>query len=220
MKLMGDRLKEAREDAKLTQDQLAARSGVSQGLIGQIESGRNKGSRYVFALASALQVSPLWLAEGKGSRQPGLMNVMEGPEIRGRVPLISWVAASNFAAAVDNFQPGDAEEWVETTKPVNQHTYALRVSGSSMTNPTGQEPTFPDGSKIIVEPNLIDRPERLVNLFVIVRREEEGTATFKQLIRDGDKFILHPLNPQFPNIELQEGDVFCGVVREKPVSYV
>jgi hypothetical protein len=37
----------------------------------------------------------------------------------------------------------------------------------------------------------------------------------KKLVRDGSRFYLRPLNPQYPMLGPQEGDVFCGVVREK-----
>lgn len=145
-------------------------------------------------------------------------NTYAGPDVN-KVPLISWVQAGNFAAVVDNLQPGDAEEWIPTTVPVRRHTYALRVRGESMTNPNG-EPTFPSGCVIIVEPDAIDTLDKLasspVSSFVIVKRMGDDEATFKQLVRDNGKYYLKPLNPQYPMIELREGDVLCGVVRDKP----
>lgn len=219
----GERMKWARLQSGLTQSQLSERSGLSQPMISAIERGEYDSSAKTASVAAACGVRGIWLEKGLGprtDREAHSTNVFPGPELR-QVPIISWVAASDFAQAVDNFQPGHAEEYADTTAPVHQHTYALRVDGPSMTRPSGEEPTFQHGSVIIVEPNLIDSPEKLVNRFVIVRRHDEDTATFKQLIRDGGRFYLHPLNPQFPNIPLEEGDVFCGVVRQKaPVRYV
>jgi SOS-response transcriptional repressor LexA len=119
---------------------------------------------------------------------------------------------------VDNFHPGQADEWAETTVPIHQHTYALRVRGDSMTNPNG-DPTFPDGCIIVVEPDAIDTPDKLVGSLVIVRRHGDDEATFKKLVRDGGKFLLRPLNPQYPMLELEEGDTLCGVVREKVMRF-
>ena len=51
--------------------------------------------------------------------------------------------------------------------------------------------------------------------FVIVKRGSESEATFKKLVRDGDRYFLTPLNPSWPVIEVVETDVFCGLVREK-----
>lgn len=157
-----------------------------------------------------------WLLYERGPKLIG--NTDPGPDIKGKVPLISWVQAGNFAAVIDNLQPGDAEDWISTTVPIHKHTYALRVRGDSMTNPNG-EPTFPHGQVIIVEPDAIDAPEKLIGACVIVKREADDEATFKQLVKDGGKFWLKPLNPQYPMLELKEGDVLCGVVRMKEVRY-
>ncbi|HDR9087173.1 XRE family transcriptional regulator [Burkholderia vietnamiensis] len=69
METLGSRVKAARLDAKLSQESLARQVGVSQGLIGQIESGKNQGSKHLAALARALGVSPDWLETGKGPRE-------------------------------------------------------------------------------------------------------------------------------------------------------
>ncbi|MBJ9624576.1 XRE family transcriptional regulator [Burkholderia multivorans] len=69
METLGSRVKAARLDAKLSQEALARQVGVSQGLIGQIESGKNQGSKHLAALARALGVSPDWLETGKGPRE-------------------------------------------------------------------------------------------------------------------------------------------------------
>lgn len=60
----------------LSQQRLAEKSGVTQGLIGQIESGLNKGSKHVISIAAALGVRPEWLASGAGEvgRSPGEEN--------------------------------------------------------------------------------------------------------------------------------------------------
>lgn len=67
---IAQRLLEARLSMKWTQGQLASAAGVSQGTIGNIESGLRKDPRELLAIASALGVSPDWLKTGKGSKQP------------------------------------------------------------------------------------------------------------------------------------------------------
>lgn len=61
----GERLFQARTHAKLTQAQLAAAAGVSQGTLGELE-WKHDGSGAVVRLAMACGVRPEWLAEGEG----------------------------------------------------------------------------------------------------------------------------------------------------------
>jgi transcriptional regulator with XRE-family HTH domain len=66
---IAERLLEARLSKEWTQGQLASAAGVSQGTIGNIESGLRKNPRELLAIAAALGVSPDWLKTGKGSLQ-------------------------------------------------------------------------------------------------------------------------------------------------------
>jgi SOS-response transcriptional repressor LexA len=129
-------------------------------------------------------------------------NTSPGPPMRGRVPLISWVKAGAASEAMDLHQPGVADEWVQTTVQVREHTYALRVEGESML------PDFPPGTILVVEPGM--DPE--AGDFVIARTPG-GDATFKQLVRDGAEWYLKPLNERFPLKPMGNSQVI-GVVRE------
>jgi transcriptional regulator with XRE-family HTH domain len=61
-----ERLKLAREAAKLTQEQLAQKSGVKQGTISKIERGDADSSTFTVQLAIACKVRPEWLAMESG----------------------------------------------------------------------------------------------------------------------------------------------------------
>jgi len=75
MEGIAERLKRAREAAGLTQPQLAAKIGVSQGTIGNIETGLRKRPRDLLAIAAALRVDPHWLETGKTSHSlPAILN--------------------------------------------------------------------------------------------------------------------------------------------------
>jgi transcriptional regulator with XRE-family HTH domain len=65
----GGRLKHARKSRKLTQDELAAASGVKQALISRIERGDQKASTFDMDLALALKVNPVWLSRGIGGME-------------------------------------------------------------------------------------------------------------------------------------------------------
>lgn len=132
-------------------------------------------------------------------------NVEPGPEMRGLVPIISWVQAGQWCDSVDLFQPGDSDEWLACPAKHGPHTFALRVRGVSM------EPKYFDGAIIFVDP---DRTaDHLSN--VVVRLDHDNEVTFKQLvIEDGVRF-LRPLNPDWPGpklIKVESDSVICGVV--------
>lgn len=55
----------------MSQAQLAARSGISQTTIANIESGRNQGSKHLLAIARALNVTAAWLESETGPKEAG-----------------------------------------------------------------------------------------------------------------------------------------------------
>lgn len=61
---IADRLIHARSRANLTQEEVATRAHVSQGTIGNIESGIRKNPRELLAIAAAVGVRPEWLKSG------------------------------------------------------------------------------------------------------------------------------------------------------------
>lgn len=65
----GNRVKDLRKAAGLTQHQLADRAGIAQSTLGDIERNATKHSLGPTAqrLAAALNVSPEWLSTGRGA---------------------------------------------------------------------------------------------------------------------------------------------------------
>lgn len=153
--------------------------------------------------------SALWLETGLGTmlavnEKRADYNVEQGPDIRGTVPLISWVQAGSWCGVVDNFAPGDAEDWMPCIKRVGPHAFALRVRGVSM------EPKYQDGDIIFVDPDVAAEHGKNV----IVRLDDAQEATFKNLVVEGSRRFLRPLNPDWPEkmIEVNGNATICGVV--------
>jgi len=141
-------------------------------------------------------------------------NVAPARDLQREVPLISWVQAGDWSHLEDNFQPGDAERWVATYANVSPHAFALRVMGDSMTNPTGA-PSFPEGTIIIVDPERSAEAGK----FVVVRQNVDSECTFKQLVRDGGRHYLKPLNPRYPVLEMLPDAVIAGVVVQAVMDF-
>jgi transcriptional regulator with XRE-family HTH domain len=72
----GDRIREIREAKRLTQDQLAEKTGISKGFLSDVENGkRNVSSEYLLRIANALNASVDYLLRGTaappaGNREP------------------------------------------------------------------------------------------------------------------------------------------------------
>jgi SOS-response transcriptional repressor LexA len=214
---LGKRIKEARKARKWTQKDLAEACGWHEGQtrVSNYETGfREPTLADIQRMEEALGLMRGALTAGdlvsdnwtRDLRAPYVANVEPGPTLRSSVPLISWVQAGNWCAIVDNFQPGDADEWIPTTKKVSTYAYALRVRGDSMENPRGM-PTFPDGCIIIVDPSRAADPGR----FVVARLDDTAEATFKQLVEDAGRRYLKPLNPQYDMLPVTKTTSLCGV---------
>lgn len=68
MKLMtlAERMVWARQKMRLTQEELAKKAGVAQSTIAGLETSYRQNPRRLPQIAKALEIDPMWLAEGKG----------------------------------------------------------------------------------------------------------------------------------------------------------
>lgn len=66
---LANRIKERMDALKITQDELADLSGLSQSAIHKLISGKSLSSRRMPQLAKALECNVYWLTEGKGSHE-------------------------------------------------------------------------------------------------------------------------------------------------------
>lgn len=223
-KTYADRLAYAMQHAgKTNQSELArevsaiSASKVTPQTIQHLVS-EGKGSTHNAKLAKVLGVSPLWLETGKGEmvdyplmvKEQGLNYASDLREANtiARVPVISWVQAGNFCEAIDNFAPGDADEWLPCPVPCGTRTYALRVVGDSMTSPYPHERSYPEGITIFVDPDkAYENGSR-----VIAKVPATNEVTFKKLVMDSGRVFLRPLNPAYPTTDITSEIHICGVI--------
>jgi SOS-response transcriptional repressor LexA len=190
-------------------------SYVSRMLYVQGKKGKkNIGDDTLEAIQKACNVAPgvldtpgglLKYLEANGSdRRLVISNVEPGPNIRGEYPLISWVQAGKWMDIVDNFNPGDAENYFPCPKKCGPNTFMLRVRGRSM------QPKYQDGDLIYVDPSAVYQHHSNV----VVKLTDDQEATFKRLVIDGSKMWIEPLNPDWPEkaIKLEESARIVGVV--------
>lgn len=163
MNTIAERLKSAREEAELTQPQLASRAGVSAGTIGNIESGARKNPRELLAIAKAVGVHPQWLRDGVGprrvgdSKRAGDSKSTGEPDVEhiGPAPTQRLVAVIGRAQLGENgyydLVPAGSDGYVEAVSG-DPDAYVLRVVGDSMF------PAIRNGWYVLVEPNRAPHP--------------------------------------------------------------
>ncbi|MCF9017363.1 MULTISPECIES: helix-turn-helix domain-containing protein [Pseudomonas] len=222
--MIGQRIAERMSELNLSEGELGRRSGVSQPTVHRIVTGESASPRHgnVEKIARALGVSAHWLwnggegAEVKFSSKRKLFedksNVEPGPDIKGAVPLISWIQAGSWCEVSEVRAAYDAESWLPCAVSHSPQTYALRVRGLSMFNPHERR-SFRDGDIIFVDPTKDYENGSLV----VAKLNDSDEATFKQVVIEGRRIFLKPLNPTWPDpiIELPPDATICGVVISK-----
>lgn len=202
---IGERIRSARLHRGLTQQGLADRVGVSREAVRQWENDKvEPANRRLQIIAQKLDVKKAYLVgdEQYKSRQLENENELSHQPLTGCVPLISWVQAGKWSEVVDNLHPGEAEDWIPTSKNVGKNAFALRVMGDSM------EPRFPAGAIVVVDPD----KEAVSGSLVVAKMGE--SATFKRLLKDAGRIWLRPENQQYPAMEVDKEVQIIGVVRQ------
>lgn len=137
-------------------------------------------------------------------------NTSPAPALTRRIPVISWVQAGGWGEAVDNFHPGDADEWILVDASTGPRSFSLRVVGDSM------DPEFHDGELIVVDP---DQEAR--NGDFVVAQINGHESTFKRLAIDCGRTYLKPLNREYQTLDVT-GETslrIVGRVMEKRKRY-
>lgn len=169
-----------------SQSALSTRTGVSLAQLGQYLGGyRNMGEKTARKIERGANKPVGWLDGAE-------TNVSPAPVGSRQIPLISCVQAGMWTEIADNYEPGDAAEWLLTDLELSGRAFALEIKGESML------PDFRPGDRVIIEPEIAPSPGDFV-----VAKNGSNEATFKKyrprgVNEHGDQvFELVPLNPDY-----------------------
>jgi SOS-response transcriptional repressor LexA len=224
-KKLSDRILYARQNAALTQKELARRVGISLTTIYNLESGKAKHSRRIVTIAMVCGVEPAWLENGSGemllSTPADILNVpgvgdgsamveLSTYPITAEIPMVSWNVINTLSSWNDHEQIKSlCGEFAPVTPKTKRQHYALEVPDDSM------EPEFYEGEIIVVDTQLAIAN----NQYLIARLDGETQTTFKQLVEIEDRQYLRPLNPRYPIISVDGKLQLFGVVVCKYKDY-
>ncbi|EPP5898881.1 LexA family protein [Acinetobacter baumannii] len=202
MATLGENLKAIRKAKKMTQKELAMKSGVKQSVISDLETGNAKSTGSILELATALGVTAEELKKGIVSK---FDNNVE-PITKKLIPVLSWVQAGTMTS-VEAIDPNKINEWLPPLSADDPDgCFYLRVVGVS------NSPKYEEGDYILVNPNY-QVCDLLPDDLIVVRNNTD--ATFKKLVIESDqRKYLQALNPNFhPNIiEFEDGMELVGLV--------
>lgn len=202
MSTLGENLKKLRKAKKMTQKELAQKSGVKQSVISELETGIAKSTGSILELASALGITAEELKKGVVSEFDN--NVV--PITSKLIPVLSWVQAGSMTS-VEEINPLDIAEWLPPLSADDPDgCFYLKVVGIS------NSPTYMEGDCILVNPKF-QVCDLISGDLIVVRNNTD--ATFKKLVIESDeRKYLQALNPNFhPNIiEFEDGMELVGLV--------
>ena len=203
--MIGDRIRQVREKAALSQDSFAARLSIVTGrsltrsAVSQWEKGRTEPDLdNLEAITKAFGVPLTWLRHGVEDNRPADANVAPAPPDTKVVPVISSIRAGQWAEVVDAYELGAGLEHIATDLPLSSRAFALIIDGLSMS------PDFTPGDKVIIDPGISPQPGD----FVVAKLERQAEATFKKYRPRGhDKkgveiIDLVALNPDWPTLTM------------------
>lgn len=197
VKTIADRLKEERSTRGWSQLDLAKAAAVSQGTIGNIESGARKQPRELLKIAAALEVRPEWLQDGvepraatthqttqpPGDFGPGADDAGRPRSVRA-TPVVGTARLGQDGFFEELQHPaGHGDGWVEghTADP---NAYALRVKGDSM------HPAIRHGWFVVVAPNARCMPGEYVAIALV-----DGRKMVKELVIERpDEIVIESVN--------------------------
>jgi SOS-response transcriptional repressor LexA len=194
---LADRIREAIKHSGMSQAQIALQTKKSPGAVTQWLDGTTKSLKgeTAEALERATGYRAAWLITGKGPKLTNqTTNVVPADFGKARIPLISYVQAGAWTDVVDNFAPGDADEFLQTDLELSGNAFALEIKGDSML------PEFKPGDRVIIDPCVEPQPGD----FVVAKNGHDG-ATFKKYrprsVNDRGEllFELVPLNEDYPS---------------------
>ena len=190
----------ARKALGLSRQKLAEMCSFSPSTISNYENGIRKPEiEALLILSNQLKKSPDFLLCGKES------NVLPADLIEKKV--IGSVSAGNLKELIETDQNGDLETVYLPRKYLDDQKYfVLKIDGDSMTSDRNKH-SFNDGNFMVFDKQIAATSGD----YALIYNEHDKTSVFKKLVKDGNTYLLKPLNPTYPTRLMTKEEVVIGV---------
>jgi len=178
----GQRLKQLREHAGLTQKELAEKFNITSQALCKYEGGRVPNEKILTQIATFFGVSTDYLLGLTNQPKFSRELIPAGPMVK--LPVLGVIRAGEPLYAEQNIID---YEWIPESDVQGGEHFFLRVKGDSM------EPKIPEGCNVLVR-----KQETIENGEIAVVMNGEGEAVIKKVIFSGDTVVLQSLNPKYP----------------------
>lgn len=206
---IGERIKEARELRRLTQEQLGNALGMNKSTIQRYETGQISKIKIpvLESIAKALNVNPNWLAlkseDMTIKKYPyEIKNIIPLPKTK-KVPLVGTIACGTPTTAVENI-----EDYIDMSEDIHAD-FALRCKGDSMINAR-----IFDGDIVYIR----QQPDVDNGEIAAVLIDDE--ATLKRVFKHKDSLELRAENPTFPPLYYEGSELETIRILGKAVAFL
>ena len=200
-------LRQLMRQKKLSELALAKITGITQPAIHRILSGETENPKiqsiipiaqyFHISVGQLLGLEPLDLP--LNFELTGLKNLVT-------IPLRSLAQVADISRGM----PASDKVHIFTDALLGENAFSVVVEDSTM------RPLFVENTRIIVDPT-----RTCSDLdYVICLKHGDKSATFKQLLCDGERQFLKPLNKDFHVQELQRDDVIIGKVVQSCCNWI
>ena len=200
---LGKRVKALRKAKGWSQEELASRTSMSRGRIGQLETNplaEVKGANLV-SLASALGFSTEKLLS---KEELLLIAGVKTKPLTKKIPILSWAYLSTINKGEKLMLESD--RWLGCPDDIGENSFALEVENDLMTNSVGR--SYPVGSFVFVDQ---DKPVKSGDRVIAVNLKTLDSV-FREYVIEGSVSYLKPLNIQYQTKECDEHTQIVGVV--------
>jgi phage repressor protein C with HTH and peptisase S24 domain len=217
MKTLAERLRAALKDTGINQSELGRRVGVTRGAVSFWLTGQTtalEGENLV-KVATALGISPVWLATGRGKMKPNgghELSLEDNPNYPAIFRVKIEISADQTGYQIKVLDEGDgpivfARAWYERHGYQPESLIAVRISGASM------EPGLYEGDWVVA--NTDDVAPTDGDAFLL---NHEGKAVVKRLFKTDGQWIAASDNPDkriHRDRPLGEGSFIIGRIVHK-----